>query len=931
MATLTPLAPALVAPVREAMPYGIWEREQSEDGRWLYVRYDGHQRPLSRWLQRVPGDDHADSNRVCIERVAYGADGTVAGSHVFDYLPGGLCERIIDAVRPPHKAESWFWQAENSRVTQSVDKLTGALTVTRLQGRMDGTVTGSTVTTQTNLPDGRVRFESESRAGEPENSGQSKPGMLQARTRQETDSRGRLVKLTESVETVMISKGEETRKWKERDWALTYDDLGRRTTVTAPDGRVVTWAYEGLCDVPTGITLKQGAKGKPLPLGSRTLPSGDGVASLTRGKGATEWYTEKGRIRADGTTLYALEDEKDHTLTVYREKDKEKSALATFRINPATLVLRNVRLAGKDQQLEVVNESLTPALLGEYRLDRIVAGITARAQGMASLRGRVTSGRSTSGVPSAGRPTPQGMPQRVRRGELEYRYQWTPEGQCAQAAVRDLRTGHCLVADYRYDFAGNETERRYSLGDTTGVKEMVRWEQAWTSQGQLRTAALYRRDVLTRTETFTYETQESGLRDELINWAVSVQIPGTDEVCDRDGRAIRLQAYTYDTLGNMTGCSTRFADEQTETRTYAYGDADQPSRRTQERVTSSGATTSHALSYDMAGNLMASGPRYFTYTAEGQLASAGEGGILLTRYDYDANGALTATWDAASMTTRILTGDAEMCLDSQGQPVSRRIDDTEAGLVTVCQVLSGKEGETVSAEMLYFTLAAPGTCGGDEWWVDERGDWHYRSAAFTPWGESAKHSLDSMASGLGWNRMNADAAGLYHMGGGYRAYDPCERTFCQPDGLSPFGAGGLNDRAYCAYRDPVNWHDPSGHVMLNRFAVREQLATLDQWISETTLPSPKAAAWWEWVLLGAGALAFVVAMVMSGGALAAILPGIVGLIGIGAKGVGMAMRQGEPELAAKMEFTGDILSADGGLQMPMTGEGAVTSALLRTA
>lgn len=493
VSTLKALAPASRAPVREATIVGAWEREPTDDGRWLYTRYDGLHRPLSRWLQRVPGDDHADGNRVCIERVKYGTDGSVSDSQVFDYLPGGLCEPVRSAVRPPENVEGWFWQAGGVRATQSADKRTGSLTVTRLQGRMDGTVTGSTVTTQTNLPDGRVWFDSESRAGEPEKSGTAEQGALQARGRQETDRRGRLVKLTEAVETVTLSDGAETREWINRDWTLTCDDLGRRTSITAPDGRVVTWTYDGLSEVPTGVTLRKSANSRPLPLGSLTLPDVNAVASLTRGKGgSTEKFTEKGWGTAEGATLYVQEDAEGYALTVYREKGREKSALATFRANPSTRALRSVRLAGRDQQVAVISESLTPVLLGEYRLDQVVAGITTRARSMTSLRGRVTSARSAAGVSSHGRPTPQGLPQRVRRGELEYRYQWTPEGQCAQAAVRDLRTGYRLVADYRYDLVGNETVRRYSLGDASGVKEKVRWEQTWSSQGQLRTAALYR-------------------------------------------------------------------------------------------------------------------------------------------------------------------------------------------------------------------------------------------------------------------------------------------------------------------------------------------------------------------------------------------------------------------------------------------------------
>ncbi|XAG00339.1 hypothetical protein GKC70_11520 [Pseudomonas sp. REB1044] len=57
--------------------------------------------------------------------------------------------------------------------------------------------------------------------------------------------------------------------------------------------------------------------------------------------------------------------------------------------------------------------------------------------------------------------------------------------------------------------------------------------------------------------------------------------------------------------------------------------------------------------------------------------------------------------------------------------------------------------------------------------------------------------------------------GHYHAGNGYRCYDPSLRRHAQPDWLSPFGEGGLNDYAHCP--DPVNLHDPSGAIMLSRW------------------------------------------------------------------------------------------------------------------
>ncbi len=53
--------------------------------------------------------------------------------------------------------------------------------------------------------------------------------------------------------------------------------------------------------------------------------------------------------------------------------------------------------------------------------------------------------------------------------------------------------------------------------------------------------------------------------------------------------------------------------------------------------------------------------------------------------------------------------------------------------------------------------------------------------------------------------------GLYHLGQGYRAYNPGLMRFHAADSLSPFGEGGINPYAYCL-GDPVSLVDPTGHI-----------------------------------------------------------------------------------------------------------------------
>ena len=98
--------------------------------------------------------------------------------------------------------------------------------------------------------------------------------------------------------------------------------------------------------------------------------------------------------------------------------------------------------------------------------------------------------------------------------------------------------------------------------------------------------------------------------------------------------------------------------------------------------------------------------------------------------------------------------------------------------------------------------------GGDRmnsvlWRSDAR-----QNISYTPFGNA-----DNDAPGdIGFTGERRDpVSGHTHLGNGYRSYSPALMRFTCPDGMSPFGAGGINPYAYCG-GDPVNRADPSGHM-----------------------------------------------------------------------------------------------------------------------
>ncbi|VVO04481.1 RHS repeat-associated core domain-containing protein [Pseudomonas fluorescens] len=87
--------------------------------------------------------------------------------------------------------------------------------------------------------------------------------------------------------------------------------------------------------------------------------------------------------------------------------------------------------------------------------------------------------------------------------------------------------------------------------------------------------------------------------------------------------------------------------------------------------------------------------------------------------------------------------------------------------------------------------------------------------AYSPYGHRPRGK--GLLSLLGFNGERPDpVTGHYHLGNGYRQFNPVLMRFNSPDSWSPFGEGGLNAYAYCA-GDPVNRTDSTGHGSLRNF------------------------------------------------------------------------------------------------------------------
>lgn len=892
---------------------GTYVTSVGPDGRTTRTLIDGLQRPVRREMQRQPGPNDLAGDYVCLEEIAYGANGEMQSCCTYDYHPGGLCVRNDGASLPSHLRD-WFWQSELQQTLVEEDGSQGLSTALTTGTVLKGPL-HCQVETQKNHRDGRITLELHHQHW---NKMHKRMDDQPLHTEQRINARGQCVLITESLGNI------------KREWKHDYDELGRRTQTTAPNGALVKWAFEGLSNTPVRVSIKS-ATDHEVQLGQQELRgpgnAGDRVLSRTVGTEKSSRvfnFHDSGYQRPDGAKVWSESSTDGNTVTWYSETKERRGAktkIASFSYNAITQSMQSERTATKaNLQSRISAESQAPRLLGQLSIVQSIRGLRQHARVLHSLRNNATVLESSNGAISRAWTDAQNRRIRVRRGQFEYRYRYAAQGEIEHMNINDRSSGRNMAISYDYDSLGRESQRTYFLDGE--VKS--RYEQRWSSTGQLLSKAWYRNgdNSATRTETYEYEAD----RNELKHWTV-VASEGF-EIRDANNQALREQTYTYDVLGNVSTCTTLHLDGAKETRVYAYTNPSQPTERTQVTVIrtpqggKAGQPTILKLVSDENGSLTRDAlGQVITYTPEGKVLavsmSANEQAI--THYEYDQLGRLATQWDERKQQRRVLQYHGallcgEVWLDANNKPQRQRVLDEEVGLIVQCRNIAADRPSTQT----FFVLADPQNGGGEEYSLNRKSEWESRSVGFTPWGEAPLENLNALNSGLGYNGQRVDpVTGSYHLGNGHRVYDPRHQAFFQGDGLSPFDNGGLNDRAYCAGRDPVNWHDPSGRIMISRREESVSLASLDEMIRDTKPPHHEPAAWWEWVLLVYGTLLIVGLSVMTGGAAGALMLGF-GLLGFGLGAAALATQRDNPALSEKLGWAS--LAVD---LIDMSGKGLV--------
>ena len=185
------------------------------------------------------------------------------------------------------------------------------------------------------------------------------------------------------------------------------------------------------------------------------------------------------------------------------------------------------------------------------------------------------------------------------------------------------------------------------------------------------------------------------------------------------------------------------------------------------------------------------------YDSGGRLKSVKDtSGSLLSQYSYDAAGKLISQSIPDQPDTQLFY--------RQDKLISVKSGDRQVSYISAGNEYLGQS--TQNGDSTEIQLWGSDANGSVLEWFDTAQPDQIHQQQYTPYGFSSPDS----ASSIGFNGQWRDpVTGWYHLGNGYRVYNPVLMRYHVPDPGSPFGTGEVNGYAYCL-GDPINRIDPSG-------------------------------------------------------------------------------------------------------------------------
>jgi len=563
----------------------------------------------------------------------------------------------------------------------------------------------------------------------------------------------------------------------------TYDEYGRVLTQSLPDGSVVTRTYAPhLTDNSVASISVTGPDKDGNPhtwvLGTQTFDSlGRVTTQVSGGRTTTLTYDDASPLPSSVT------QPSGHTLT-YRYIPELGNVVSSVTVDGVTQAFSYDNSTGKlltAKEGDTENTSVwTPS--GALKSETFSRGnLHSGVSHSYTLGGEIVMYTDITEKETRYERDAFGRISAIADDMLTASLKYDALGRLEMQRVAGAGATDTLDTALDYDDFGREISR--TVTDSSGVT--LTESRTWLKNGLLETKTTLRNGSTVRNEAYEYD-----VRNRLTNYTAS----GRTLPQDAYGLAMAAQSYRYDALNNLTSVTTTLADGSSDVATYHYENTGDPTQLSSVTHTHDLYPQTISLEYDADGRMIRDeAGRTLEYDAAGRLVSVSGGGASGT-YGYDALNRLVSQ--------NVSGGDTRQLYYRAGELVDEVMQQQgcESRLIKNghhCFGMSCGDALTLTVGDQHESLV----------WSREAGKTEGREHAWSPYGSGDK--IDLLP---GFNGVRADpVSGTYHLGNGYRAYNPVLMRFNCPDSLSPFGAGGINPYAYCA-GDPVNHTDPSGHI-----------------------------------------------------------------------------------------------------------------------
>ncbi|KAF7883302.1 uncharacterized protein EAF02_005222 [Botrytis sinoallii] len=445
-----------------------------------------------------------------------------------------------------------------------------------------------------------------------------------------------------------------------------------------------------------------------------------------------------------------------------------------------------------------------------------------------------------------------GRPQQVAQGRLKVLFVYDSASRVMESRVQDEEKNTKITTKLTYDDFGREIKRSVYSGESILIYHL---SQTYNGIGLVASRLQEKSGTVMRNESFEYDVH---------NRLVNYQCQGSEPPADQRGNFLRSQQFVFDNYDNIVQTSTVFQGGSSNTSTSSFSTQD-PTQLI--RVTNSHPDyPSIVLEYDYNGCLTRDEQgRRLQYDNMSRLTDVRDvNNNVLAQYLYDAAGNLACQRVPNQPDTKFFYRGSLIAVQKGDRSVSYLSNGSEYWGEIVSQQGGSTETHLWASNCQQSVLTT----------LDSQNPNQIQNQQYTPYGCSGSEAGSSFPS-ISFNGQWRDPiTGWYHLGNGYRVYNPQLQRFHTPDPWAPFASGEINPYAYCL-GDPINRVDPNGHFSL--FGMNFTWKDLIMVVIGITVSVGVG------ILTGGASLAIQVGVGLAAGVLSDVASGMVGSLAIGEK------------------------------------------------